>query len=229
MSILETLRGRLRGARHSRSQKLADPYWSAVASLAAGAEPSNVPALADAMEILGKSEDDLPRDATLLVELEESEARAALLAPSTKASEKAGAARHAAELKAAAMRDEAKRLVETASNAFHVARCEMDACEQAGRRAQDIRRQLAAGGHPKYAKAVEAIEESNHLDANIRDLEARLRSAKTELENVNGMIELHPQEQALVAAANRRQRAVDEIEAQLHGLRTTRTNAMQPA
>lgn len=180
--------GALKGARNGRRTSAHATYWAAATALAEGHEPSSKPAaLAECLERIGKTEDDLAADAQRLAMLAQVE-RVASREPDARAGLRAAAiAKGDAEKRAAEFEKRARDLRAEAEAATAEAANELDAARKAGQRAADLRLELARLGHPDHADEGERRERARaveHVEATLRTLAGELAEARAAVEDL---------------------------------------------
>jgi chromosome segregation ATPase len=201
--------GALKGARNGRRTSAHATYWAAAAALADGHEPSSKPAaLAECLERIGKTEDDLAADAQRLAMLAQVE-RIASREPDARARLRAAAiAKGDAEKRAAEFEKRARDLRAEVEAATAEAANELDAARKAVQRAADLRLELARLGHPDYADEVERRERALAVDG----IETQLRGLATELAEARAAVEALPVVDADRFAADRAARVRGRLE-----------------
>lgn len=201
--------GALKGARHNRRTSAAGPYWTAAASLAEGHEPSIKPAaLAECLDRLGRTEDDLAADAQRLAMLAQVE-RVASREPDARARLRAAAiAKGDAEKRAAEFEKRARDLRAEAEAATAEAANELDAARKAVQRAADLRLELGRAGHPDHADEGTRRERQRLVE----HVEAQLRTLAVEHVEARAAVEALPVVDADRFAADRAARVRGRLE-----------------
>lgn len=172
---------KLAGVRRERRGSAAAVYWNACADLANGREPrAKAEALAEALDDLRRSEQDLADDARLVAEHHAATERASRRDAVRSRLRAAGAALAAADQKAAELIDEARRIRAEAQAAVDAANAEQTAVQRATEQVRQLARRLAQRGEPSAVEAAADAELQRRTDSASTDL----RVAQQELAEV---------------------------------------------
>lgn len=194
----------LRGARTNRRTSAAGLYWSAATCLAEGREPSIKPAaLAEALERVGRDEDQLAADAQRIAKLMQFERVAAKETDAKTRLKTATTAQAAADRRAAELLAQADRVRAEAAAIVSEARNEADVARGAAQRADALRLELARLGHPDFSGEAEKRKRQRAIE----QAEAELRSMADELRERAADVDALPVADTHQVSADRSDRA----------------------
>lgn len=185
MKILNLIRERLT-ARHADAHSA---YWAHIEKIASGelserAAASAADSIEKLLPALNKSLDDVERDIADVTALHEVEADAQRRDVARRALKDTARAGVAIEERARKLEDEARVLREEHANRMAGARAAVAATDGAEARIADLRRRLAAGGHPGFAGEADRVarqREIERIEAELRGMTDTLRERAAEV------------------------------------------------
>lgn len=224
MSLLASIRDRIRAARRNHTETAASPYWAVASALARGETPKvRDDVLVASMQSLGKTEDDLDADVQLLVQLAANESAAATLGTARVACTRITGEAADLDAKATKLRDEATQLQRKAEEARHHATGAVSRAEFAVNAAADVRAKLAARGYVTAGDAIATHRSENQRVGRAHELEHQLAAARRELADVEKNDNGTTTTEARVLWLARQRERVAGLEAELAQLRPTAT------
>jgi len=181
-TLAQTFLAGLRKLRTGQRSGAVAVYWRSAAAIAAGTHPKDKPgAIAESLDRLDRTEEDLAADAQLLAELQHVEARARQKTTLRARLKDAAVAAVKADERANALEREARDLRAKATEAKNAATGQWEEAARAAEQAGALVQQLAERGHPDHAAAIDQAQRDREIEA----LEVEARTVAEDLQSAH--------------------------------------------